>query len=100
MSLSSLTRTLVRLPAALTGAALAAGLVLAPPAPARTAPEPASAGLSARAGTAAPAVVPVADRQPTFPVRAAFYYGWGQSSHHATPQYGTDDTSRKRTLSG
>ncbi len=87
MSRPPLSRTLVRLPAALTGVALAAALALAPSTaagPAPVAPAPAR--------TDAPAVVPVADAQPTFPVRAAFYYGWGQSSHHATPQYGTDDT--------
>ena len=43
--------------------------------------------------SAAAPSVPVADRQPAFPIRAAFVYGWGQGSHSRfTPQHGTDDT--------
>lgn len=38
------------------------------------------------------ASVPVADRQPAFPIRAAFVYGWGQGRSRFTPQHGTDDT--------
>lgn len=75
-------RLLRALPALVLSAALAAGLA-APPEPART----------ARSGpTAAPAAVPVADVQPTWPITAAFYYGWGQSRSRATPLYGTDDS--------
>src|SRR4051794_30991210 len=29
--------------------------------------------------------------QPTFPIRAAFYYGWGATSTNFTPTYGKDD---------
>ncbi|MTD12912.1 hypothetical protein GIS00_02995 [Nakamurella sp. YIM 132087] len=62
---------------------------------------PASALASAQDALATPAVsaaaptVPIrptgSDPQPRFPIRAAFYYGWGSTSSHFTATYGTDD---------
>jgi hypothetical protein len=58
----------------------------------------ASAAPAAAAAVAAPVAaprVPVppvgSDPQPHFPIRAAFYYGWGSSSTHFSQTYGTDD---------
>ena len=52
-------------------------------------------GLAGAGAPAAPAAAatPVADRQPSFPITAAFYYGWGGKSRF-TPLYGSDDTIR------
>lgn len=92
MSLRScLSRTLVRLPAALLGAALATTLVVAPSTRDGATDGAAAAGAPG-GGVTAPALAPVADAQPTWPIRAAFYYGWGQSRYRATPLHGSNDT--------
>jgi hypothetical protein len=55
-----------------------------------------AAGLGLPAGAPpappVPTPVPVADAQPSFPITAAFYYGWGQTNTRFTPLHGTDDT--------
>jgi hypothetical protein len=71
---SGVIRALRVLPAVVLAAALAVGLAAAP------------------APAAAPPSVPVADVQPTWPITAAFTYGWGQSRSQATPLLGSDDT--------
>ena len=72
-------RALRALPAVVLAAALAAGMT--------GAPSPAAA-----AAPTAPAGVPGTDAQPTWPITAAFTYGWGQSRARATPLLGSDDT--------
>ena len=72
-------RALRLLPAVVLAGALAVGLS-APPSPAHA------------AAPAAPAAPAVRDVQPTWPITAAFTYGWGQSRSRATPLLGSDDT--------
>ncbi len=76
-------RALRVLPALVLSSALALG--------AAASPGPSSAVAPGQQGLPA-AAVPVADVQPTWPITAAFYYGWGQARSRATPLYGTDDS--------
>ena len=66
-----------------------------PPMAAGSTGGPVSAPVTAAAAGPAAPVVPIrpvgSDPQPRFPIRAAFYYGWGSTSTHFTATYGTSD---------
>ena len=71
------------LPALVLSAALALGLAVGTTSPPPAARQPATPS----------ATTAVADVQPTWPITAAFYYGWGQGGRSRfTPLYGTDDS--------
>lgn len=60
-------------------------------APAVSAAAPAPAVAAAAVAPQVPLLPVGSDPQPRFPIRAAFYYGWGSSSTHYSQTYGTDD---------